>query len=103
MVLGVIGGAPATIEMICQFTSMLPPGTEWWATAVGRHNIPIMAVTLARGGHIRTGLEDVAFLGPERHAPTNGELVERAVGLCDLIERPVASPQQAREILGIAA
>jgi 3-keto-5-aminohexanoate cleavage enzyme len=101
MVLGMIGGAPATVEMICQFATMVPEGMPWWVTAIGRHNVPMMAATLARGGNIRTGLEDVAFVGPERHPPTNGELVKTAVELCEIIGRPVATPQQGREILGI--
>ena len=60
MVLGVIGGAPATVGTISLFAELVPEGIPWMVTAIGRHNFPMMAVTLALGGHIRTGLEDVS-------------------------------------------
>jgi 3-keto-5-aminohexanoate cleavage enzyme len=101
MVLGVAGGAPASVEMVCQFAGMVPEGTPWMATGIGRHNYPIMAATLARGGHVRTGLEDLVWTARGRYATSNAELVERAVTLCEAVGRPVATPQQARELLQI--
>lgn len=71
-------------------------------TAIGRH-FPTMALTLSLGGHIRTGLEDVVYVAPGEHAESNAQLVTRARTLCDAIGRPVATPAQAREILGIGA
>lgn len=103
MVLGVIGGAPASVEVISMFAGMVPPGVPWMVTAVGRHNFPMMAVTLALGGHIRTGLEDVVYVAPGSYAQSNAQLVTRARALCDAVGRPLATPAQAREILGIAA
>jgi uncharacterized protein (DUF849 family) len=58
---------------------------------------------IAAGGHARTGLEDNMRLDRERLAPSNAALVARAVELCEKYERPVASWQQARAILGLAA
>jgi 3-keto-5-aminohexanoate cleavage enzyme len=101
MVLGVTGGAPASVELLCQFAALVPNGTPWMATGIGRHNFPIMAATLARGGHVRTGLEDVVWMARGRYATSNAELVERAVALCKAVGRPVATPQQARELLQI--
>jgi 3-keto-5-aminohexanoate cleavage enzyme len=101
MVLGVIGGAPPSVETISQFAGLVPQGVPWMVTAVGRHNFPMMAVTLALGGHIRTGLEDVVYVGPGEYADSNAQLVGRAKALCEAIGRPVATPTQAREILGI--
>ena len=66
MVLGVIGGAPPSVESIQLFARLVPDGLPWMVTAIGRHNFPMMAVTLALGGHIRTGLEDVVYVGPGR-------------------------------------
>jgi 3-keto-5-aminohexanoate cleavage enzyme len=103
MVLGVTGGAPASVELVCQFAALVPDGTPWMATGIGRHNYPIMAATLARGGHVRTGLEDVVWMARGRYATSNAELVERAVALCEAVGRPVASPQQARELLQIGS
>src|ERR1035437_8076486 len=52
MVLGVIGGAPASVDAIEMFQGLVPDNVPWMVTAVGRHNFPMMAVTLALGGHI---------------------------------------------------
>lgn len=101
MVLGVIGGAPPTVESIQLFARLVPGGVPWMVTAIGRQNFPMMAVTLALGGHIRTGLEDVVYVGPGVFAESNAQLVTRARALCDAIGRPVATPAQAREILGV--
>jgi 3-keto-5-aminohexanoate cleavage enzyme len=101
MVLGVIGGAPPSVETISLFAGLVPAGLPWMVTAIGRHNFPMMAVTLALGGHIRTGLEDVVYVSPREYAESNAQLVARARTLCDAVGRPVATPAQAREILGI--
>lgn len=103
MVLGVIGGAPASVETISLFAGTVPAGVPWMVTAIGRHNFPMMAVTLALGGHIRTGLEDVVYVAPREYAQSNAQLVTRAKAVCEALGRPVATPAQAREILGVAA
>jgi len=101
MLLGVTGGAPASAAMVSLFAGLVPPGVPWAVTAIGRH-FPTMALTLSLGGHIRTGLEDVVYIAPGEHAESNVQLVTRARTLCEAIGRPVATPAQAREILGIA-
>jgi 3-keto-5-aminohexanoate cleavage enzyme len=103
LVLGVVGGAPPTPETISLFARMVPPGVPWMVTAIGRHNMPMMAVTLALGGHVRTGLEDVVYFSAEEYAESNAQLVARAQSLCEATGRPVATPDQAREILGIGS
>jgi 3-keto-5-aminohexanoate cleavage enzyme len=102
MVLGVIGGAPPSVDLITTFARIVPEGLPWMVTAIGRQNFPMMAVTLALGGHIRTGLEDVVYIAPREYAASNAQLVARARSLCEAVGRPVASPARAREILGIA-
>lgn len=99
LVLGVIGGAPATIETICAFRSLVPAGVPWMVTGIGRHNFPTMALALTLGGHVRTGLEDVVHIAPGEHARSNAQLVKRAKTLCEAIGRPPATPQQARAII----
>lgn len=101
MVLGVIGGAPANVETIQLFAGLVPDELPWMVTAIGRHNFPMMAVALALGGHVRTGLEDVVYVAPGEYAESNAQLVTRARTLCEAIGRPPATPSQAREILGI--
>ena len=56
---------------------------------------------MSQGGHARTGLEDNVRLDRETLAPSNAALVKRVVDLCERYERPVASTEQAREILGL--
>jgi 3-keto-5-aminohexanoate cleavage enzyme len=99
LVLGVPGGAPARVDTLCHLVALLPAGANWAAAAIGAPHFPLMAAALAMGGHIRTGMEDVAYLARGRFAETNAQLVERAAQLCAAIGRPVATPAQAREIL----
>jgi 3-keto-5-aminohexanoate cleavage enzyme len=101
MVLGVVGGAPATPATLSVFAELVPAGIQWAVTALARH-FPMMALTLTLGGHIRTGLEDVLYVEPGEYAASNAQLVKRARDLCAAIGRPVATPAQAREILGIS-
>jgi len=100
MILGIDGGAPANAATVSLFAGLVPDGVPWAVTAIPRH-FPTMALTLALGGHIRTGLEDVVYVAPGEHAESNGQLVTRARTLCEALGRPVATPGQAREILGV--
>jgi 3-keto-5-aminohexanoate cleavage enzyme len=102
MLLGVVGGAPASAQTISLFAGMVPDGVPWMVTAISRH-FPMMAVTLALGGHVRTGLEDVVYVAEGEYADSNAQLVTRARALCEALGRPVATPAEAREILGVAA
>lgn len=101
LVLGVIGGAPATVDSVVMFQRMVPEGLPWMVTAIGRHNFPIMSVAITLGAHVRTGLEDVVFSAPGEHVRSNAVLVERAVALSAAIGRAVASPADARRLLGV--
>jgi 3-keto-5-aminohexanoate cleavage enzyme len=102
LVLGVVGGAPATVDSIVMFSRMVPDGVPWMVTAIGRQNFPLMAVTIALGGHVRTGLEDVVYVAPREYAPSNAALVERAATMCRAIGREVATPAQARARFGVS-
>ena len=99
MVLGVRGGAPARVDTLVSLVGLLPPGTVWAAAAIGPPHFPIMAAALGMGGHIRSGMEDVAYTARGEFATSNAQLVERAAALCAAIGRPVATPAQTREIL----
>jgi 3-keto-5-aminohexanoate cleavage enzyme len=102
MLLGIIGGAPASTQTISLFAGLVPDGVPWMVTSISRH-FPMMAVTLALGGHVRTGLEDVVYVAEGEYADSNAQLVMRARALCEALGRPLATPAQAREILGAAA
>jgi 3-keto-5-aminohexanoate cleavage enzyme len=101
IVLGVRGGAPARVDTLCSMVALLPPGANWAAAAIGPPHFPLMAAALGMGGHIRSGMEDVAYMARGEFATSNAQLVTRAVELCKAVGRPVATPAQAREILAL--
>ncbi len=73
----------------------------WCAAGIGRHQIEVNEWAIAAGGHARTGLEDNVRLDRDRLAPSNASLVLRATRIAGQLGRPVASPSQARAILGL--
>jgi uncharacterized protein (DUF849 family) len=79
------------------------PDAPWCAAGIGAHQITLNEWAVAAGGHARTGLEDNVRLDRDRLAPSNAALVRRVVDICDRHERPVATWQQARAILGLRA
>lgn len=101
-VLGVPGtGVPATVDQIQHMRHMLPPGALWSVCALGPRQLPVNAFCILEGGHVRTGLEDNLFFRKGERA-TNARLVERVVRLAGELERPVATPDQARQILAVS-
>ena len=81
----------------------LAPDAEWCAAGVGPGQIVVNEWCIEAGGHCRTGLEDNIRLDRETLAPSNAALVKRTVALCEKYERPVATPHEARSILGLRA
>ncbi|NKI59571.1 3-keto-5-aminohexanoate cleavage protein [Labrenzia sp. PO1] len=79
----------------------LVPDAEWCAAGIGQHQFTLNEWCISSGGHTRTGLEDNIRLDRDTLAPSNAALVKRAADLCEKYERPVATWQQAREILGL--
>jgi uncharacterized protein (DUF849 family) len=79
----------------------LVPDAEWCAAGIGQHQFTLNEWCISSGGHTRTGLEDNIRLNRDTLAPSNAALVKRAADLCEKYERPVATWQQAREILGL--
>ncbi|MEM1074944.1 MAG: 3-keto-5-aminohexanoate cleavage protein [Pseudomonadota bacterium] len=73
----------------------------WCAAGIGPAQIEVNSWAVAAGGHARTGLEDNVRLDRNTLAPSNAALVRRAVEVCERHERPVATWQQAREMLGL--
>ena len=77
------------------------PDAPWCAAGIGAQQIVLNEWSIAAGGHARTGLEDNVRLDRNTLAPSNAALVERTVSICEKQERPVATWQQARKILGL--
>lgn len=78
-------------------------GTDapWCAAGIGRHQIELNDWAIRAGGHVRTGLEDNVRLDRNTLAPSNAALVSRAAAICTRHHRPVATPDEARAILGL--
>ncbi|HEY3410228.1 MAG TPA: 3-keto-5-aminohexanoate cleavage protein [Propionicimonas sp.] len=99
-VLGVLGGMPATVESLVYLKNLLPAEATWSAFGIGRDHQKIIYATLALGGHIRVGLEDNVYYARGVKA-TNVSLVERAVRIIKEFGKEVATPEEARAILGL--
>jgi uncharacterized protein (DUF849 family) len=105
-VLGVKHALPAArdiLEFEVGKLRELMPEASWVAAGIGRHQLEVNRWCLEMGGHCRTGLEDNVRWDRQRLAASNAELVGRVAGLCAEYGRPVATPAQAREILGLEA
>lgn len=103
-VMGVKNAMPAdkpTFDFYIETLKRLAPDAQWCGAGVGSNQLKLNEWSIAAGGHTRTGLEDNVRLDRDTLAPSNAALVERAVALCEKYERPVATWQQAREILGL--
>ncbi len=100
--LGVPWGAPATSEILTYYMSTLPKDAIWAAFGVGRAEFPVVAKSFLLGGHIRVGMEDNFYLAKGVTAENNGQLVEKAVGIVETLGGQIASPDEARKILGLS-
>jgi uncharacterized protein (DUF849 family) len=105
-VMGVKNAMPADKEVFDFYVHTMKtraPEAAWCAAGIGPAQIDVNEWAIAAGGHTRAGLEDNVRLDREHLAPSNAALIRRAAELCEKYERPVASWQQAREILGLKA
>ncbi|HZQ08591.1 MAG TPA: 3-keto-5-aminohexanoate cleavage protein [Anaerolineae bacterium] len=100
-VMGTAGGIPAEPQHLVEMVACLPPGATWSVCALGRGQLPMNVMAILMGGHARTGLEDNVYYAHRVPATSNAQLVERLVRLSQELGRPVASPNEAREILGL--
>ena len=102
-VMGVKNAMPVDKEVFDFYVrtlNRLAPDAKWCGAGIAANQIVLNEWCIAAGGHARTGLEDNVRIDRET-LPSNAALVKRAVELCEKYERPVATWQQAREILGL--
>ena len=102
LVMGVPGGMPGTLAALAACVPQLPEGATFAATGIGRTSLPVMLAALSAGGHLRVGMEDTLTYAPGEPVRDNAQLVARAAGLARIAQRPPLTPDQARELLGIA-
>ncbi len=104
LVMGVPGGMPGTADALVVAVQALPSAvTSWSATGIGRTSLPVAFAALAKGGHLRVGMEDTLTLARGVPVTHNAELVGRAAQLAELAQRPAMSTDQARELLAVKA
>jgi len=99
-VLGVPGALEASVRNLVQLVDALPAGCTWSVAATGRDQLPMATVAIAMGGHVRVGLEDNIYYSKGRLA-RNDELVARVARVAEELGRPVATPGEARRLLGL--
>ncbi len=103
-VMGVKNAMPADeaiLDMYIATLKRLAPDALWCAAGIGPAQVMLNEWAIARGGHTRTGMEDNVRLDRDTLAPSNAALVRRAAMICERHERPVATWQQARQMLGL--
>ena len=101
--LGISWGQPATPEAMSYMRTLLPAGSPWFAFGISLHQFPMAAQAVLLGGHPRVGLEDNIYLEKGKLAPSNAALVEKAARIIEVLGDIVATPADARQMLGIAA
>jgi 3-keto-5-aminohexanoate cleavage enzyme len=92
-----------TADNVMQLIREFPDDALWLCSGVGPHQLPMTTLALLLGGHVRVGLEDNVYYRRGELATSNAQLVERAVRLAHELNREVATPGQARSLLGLSA
>jgi uncharacterized protein (DUF849 family) len=101
IVMGVKYGFASLPETVFYAKSLLPPGALWSAFGIGRAEFPMLAQTWLLGGNVRVGLEDNIYLSKGVLAKSNAELVTKARRILEDLGAAVASPKEARAMLGL--
>lgn len=100
-VLGVNGGISAEPRDFVFMMGSIPQGSTFTVSGIGRNEFPMAAMSIISGGHVRVGYEDNVYISKGVLAKSNGELVEKVVRLAKELGREVATPAEARQILGL--
>jgi uncharacterized protein (DUF849 family) len=101
LVMGVLGGIPATVENLAHQVRQLPDDANWQVIGISQDQWPLAAAALSMGGNVRVGLEDNFYL-PNGEMASNPELVAQAAELTRNVGREPATPDEAEEILEVA-
>ncbi len=100
-VMGILGSVPATVDNLMHMVRQIPGDYPWSVCAVGLNEWPMATMSIIMGGHARVGMEDNIYLAPGVRAKSNAELVEKVVRIAKELGREIATPEEAREIIGL--
>ncbi|MFO7952213.1 MAG: 3-keto-5-aminohexanoate cleavage protein [Bacillota bacterium] len=100
-VMGVPGGISAGIRELVFLVDSILPGSTWTAAGIGRHELTLGTAAILMGGHVRVGFEDNIYFEKGVLAKSNAQLVERVARVAQVHQRPVATPDEARQILNL--
>ncbi len=105
ILLGSLGTAGASAFNLATIVRALPPRVTWAAAGIGRYQWSMNSMAIAMGGHVRVGLEDNLWMDAEtkREPASNLRLIERVVALAHANGRSIATPDEARALLGLPA
>ena len=98
--LGIRWAAEANTASFKTMVDALPEGSNWAGFGTSAMEMPMVAQAVLLGGNIRVGLEDNLYLEKGVFA-SNGQLVERACNIVELMGCSIQTPSEARETLGL--
>ena len=102
LVMGVASGMPCDADLLALLPQWMAPNSLWQATLIGRTEIwPVHQKVADLGGMLRTGLEDTFYLPNGERAKGNGELITALAACAQRAGRSIASPDEARALLGL--
>lgn len=102
LIMGVLGGIPASTKNLVHQVDSLPSGSFWQVIGIGHRQWSLVAAAVTMGGNVRVGLEDNLYLPNGELAKSNGEAVAKTAELIHMIGGEVATISETRQILQIA-
>ncbi len=101
-VMGIPGQINApTPRHLLYLSETLPKGSTWQVIGIGAHQFPLITMGMVMGGHVRVGMEDNLYIAKGVMAENNAQFAAKTVRIAKEIGRPIATPDEAREILGL--
>ncbi len=91
-----------TVQNVVDLLREFPDGSLWLCSGIGPYQLPMTTLATLLGGHVRVGLEDNIYYRRGEKAESNAQLVGRAVRLASELNREIATPAEARRMLGIS-
>ncbi len=106
-VMGVKGGIPATLKNLIMMREAVDVpeiathDMSWMVTAIGKDELPLSVASMLMGGDVRVGFEDNIYYRKGEKAQSNAQLVERIARIAGELDRGIANPAEARQILNL--